>query len=64
MPFTLDTGHKPGAAVWLHRIGMHPEKYGTSAEHLKKVDKRVRDILAGDAKAVAKREAVEVGTDE
>jgi hypothetical protein len=64
MPFTIDTGHKPGAAVWLHRIAMHPEKYGTSAEHLKRVDKRVRDILAGEVKAAAKRESVEVVTDE
>jgi len=42
------------AVTWNRRVTQYPEKYGTTAEHIRRVDKRVRDLLAADEKAMAK----------
>jgi len=45
---------KANAVTWNRRVTQNPERYGTTPEHVRKVEKKVRDLLAEDEKAMAK----------
>jgi hypothetical protein len=44
----------PDAVTWNRRVTLNPAKYGTSMEHIKRVEKRIAALLAADERMLIK----------
>jgi len=62
--FLSTTQEHHNATDWLKIVDANPERFGISMEHIKRINRRVNDLLATDDKARVKREQKEIGTED